>query len=79
MIDRGCSASGTQTGRRITDGPLRSLLFCPGHNDRRMHKAMAAGADAVILDLEGSVHSKAKDEAPALVAKVLAGEGRCRW
>lgn len=68
------SAPGPQTGRRITDGPLRSLLFCPGNNDRRMHKAMAAGADAVILDLEDSVHPDAKDEARASVARFLAGE-----
>lgn len=74
MTDRGRSAPGTRTARRIMDGPLRSLLFCPGNNDRRTLKAMAAGADAVILDLEDSVHPDAKDEARALVARFLTGE-----
>ncbi|MDD2765756.1 MAG: CoA ester lyase [Opitutaceae bacterium] len=69
-----CSAPGVQGRKRITDGLLRSLLFCPGNNDGRMHKAMAAGADAVILDLEDSVHPDAKDEARALVVQVLAGD-----
>jgi hypothetical protein len=54
--------------------PLRSLLFCPGNNERRMHKALAAGANAVILDLEDSVHPDAKSDARALVAKVLAAD-----
>lgn len=74
MMDRRRSVPETRTGRRIMDGPLRSLLFCPGNNDRRTHKAMVAGADAVILDLEDSVHPDAKDEARALVARFLTGE-----
>ncbi|RQP04114.1 MAG: CoA ester lyase [Paracoccus sp. BP8] len=53
--------------------PLRSLLFCPGSNPGRMRKAMAAGADAVILDLEDSVDPSAKAEARAMVAEALAG------
>lgn len=56
----------------LTDLPLRSLLFCPGANPDRMRKAMAAGADAVILDLEDSVDPSAKAPARALVAEVLA-------
>ncbi|REF71967.1 MULTISPECIES: HpcH/HpaI aldolase/citrate lyase family protein [Paracoccus] len=52
--------------------PLRSLLFCPGSNADRMGKAMASGADAVILDLEDSVDPAAKAEARALVAEALA-------
>jgi citrate lyase beta subunit len=52
---------------------LRGLLFCPGNNDRRMHKAMAAGADAVILDLGDSVHPDVEDEARPLVARILTG------
>ncbi|QKR99262.1 CoA ester lyase [Sphingomonas sp. CL5.1] len=54
--------------------PLRSLLFCAGNHERRIHKALAAGADAVILDLEDSVHPDAKSEARALVAQVLAAD-----
>jgi len=33
----------------------RSFLFVPGNNPRRVEKALAAGADAVILDLEDAV------------------------
>lgn len=54
--------------------PLRSLLFCPGNNERRIQKALAAGADAVILDLEDSVHPDAKSQARALVVRALAAE-----
>ncbi|ASS59790.1 HpcH/HpaI aldolase/citrate lyase family protein (plasmid) [Rhizobium leguminosarum] len=34
---------------------LRSLLFAPGDRPERFQKALASGADAVILDLEDSV------------------------
>lgn len=34
---------------------LRSLLFVPGDSERKQAKALAAGADALILDLEDSV------------------------
>ncbi|MBX5132794.1 CoA ester lyase [Rhizobium lentis] len=34
---------------------LRSLLFVPGDRPERFEKALASGADAVILDLEDSV------------------------
>jgi citrate lyase subunit beta / citryl-CoA lyase len=68
------SAPGPKSGNQIVNGPLRSLLFCPGDNIRRMHKALAAGADAAILDLEDSVHPGAKDAARAMVASFLAGE-----
>ncbi|WP_150696704.1 HpcH/HpaI aldolase/citrate lyase family protein [Pandoraea terrae] len=35
--------------------PLRSLLFVPGDNERKLHKSLSSGADALILDLEDSV------------------------
>lgn len=34
---------------------MRSLLFVPGHDERKLEKALASGADALILDLEDSV------------------------
>ena len=34
---------------------MRSLLFVPGIDARKLNKAMASGADALILDLEDSV------------------------
>lgn len=39
---------------------LRSLLFAPADNERKMARADAAGADAVILDLEDSVTAERK-------------------
>lgn len=51
---------------------LRSLLFVPGDRPDRMEKALAAGADAVILDLEDSVVPANKPEARRAVADFLA-------
>ncbi|HEX8364710.1 MAG TPA: CoA ester lyase [Allosphingosinicella sp.] len=42
---------------------LRSLLFVPGDRPDRMEKALGAGADALILDLEDAVAPAAKPEA----------------
>ncbi len=55
--------------------PVRVALFAPGVNARVMTKAMASGADAVILDLEDSVPVAAKAEARSLVAKAIDTEG----
>lgn len=51
---------------------LRSLLFVPGDRPDRMEKALASGADALILDLEDSVAPAAKGDARAAVAAFLA-------
>ena len=58
----------------------RSWLFAPGDSARKMEKAIAGEADAVILDLEDAVAPAAKPEARRMVADVLreAGEGRRR-
>ena len=37
--------------------PIRVALFAPGINSKVMGKALTAGVDAVILDLEDSVRS----------------------
>ncbi|MBY5444161.1 CoA ester lyase [Rhizobium leguminosarum] len=42
---------------------LRSLLFVPGDQPERFEKALASGADAVILDLEDSVAPSNKAKA----------------
>ncbi|VXC77082.1 HpcH/HpaI aldolase/citrate lyase family protein [Sphingomonas sp. AX6] len=52
---------------------LRSLLFVPGDRPERFEKALASGADALILDLEDSVVSTKKDEARDAVAAFLKG------
>ncbi|OHV19165.1 CoA ester lyase [Rhizobium sp. RMa-01] len=46
---------------------LRSLLFVPGDRPERFEKALASGADAVILDLEDSVSPVNKPIARASV------------
>jgi citrate lyase subunit beta/citryl-CoA lyase len=53
--------------------PVRVALFAPGINTRVMTKAIAAGVDAVILDLEDSVPIASKAEARSLVAAVIDG------
>jgi citrate lyase subunit beta / citryl-CoA lyase len=59
---------------------LRSLLFVPGDRPDRMAKALAAGADAVILDLEDAVVPAAKPEARRAVAEFLnAHSGANLW
>ena len=51
---------------------LRSFLFVPGTRTNLLPKALATGADAVILDLEDSVPPAQKEEARTLVAIELA-------
>jgi citrate lyase subunit beta / citryl-CoA lyase len=51
---------------------LRSFLFVPGTRTNLMPKALATGADAIILDLEDSVPPAQKEEARTLVAAELA-------
>ena len=53
--------------------PVRTALFAPGIKDRVMGKALAGGADAVILDLEDSVPLATKAEARTLAAKTIDG------
>ena len=43
----------------------RSFLFVPGHRPERFAKALASGADAVIIDLEDAVPLDAKNTARA--------------
>jgi len=47
---------------------MRSLLFVPGDSERKLAKAMASGADALILDLEDSVAPANRPAARALTA-----------
>ncbi|HEY1606186.1 MAG TPA: CoA ester lyase [Allosphingosinicella sp.] len=50
---------------------LRSFLFVPGDRPDRMEKALRAGADALILDLEDAVAAPARPEARRAVAAFL--------
>ncbi|HET7086001.1 MAG TPA: CoA ester lyase [Rhizomicrobium sp.] len=51
---------------------LRSLLFVPGDRPERMTKALAAGADALIVDLEDAVATGRKADARRCVVEFLA-------
>lgn len=50
---------------------LNSLLFVPGNRPERFDKALAAGADAVIIDLEDAVAPADKDAARHALAEWL--------
>ena len=50
---------------------LRSLLFVPGDRPDRMDKALGAGADALVIDLEDSVAPLHKHKARESAAKFL--------
>jgi citrate lyase subunit beta / citryl-CoA lyase len=54
--------------------PLRSLLFVPGDSERKQAKALHAGADALILDLEDSVAEAALPAARARVREFLTAQ-----
>jgi citrate lyase subunit beta/citryl-CoA lyase len=47
---------------------MRSILFVPGHRESWPAKAVAAGADGVILDLEDSVPVNLKEQAREVTA-----------
>jgi citrate lyase subunit beta/citryl-CoA lyase len=49
----------------------RSYLFVPGDRPERFDKALASGADAVIVDLEDAVPPERKDEARRTLAAWL--------
>ena len=50
---------------------MRSFLFVPGDSEKKLDKAMSAGADALVLDLEDSVAASAKVAARATVVEFL--------
>ena len=49
----------------------RSYLFAPGHSEKLLGRVFGAGADAVILDLEDAVPPQAKEQARAMITRVL--------
>jgi citrate lyase subunit beta/citryl-CoA lyase len=56
---------------------LRSMLYVPADNPRRVEKAFNAGADAVLLDLEDAVAASRKTQARAGLKSLLAGARPC--
>lgn len=67
--------------------PVRSWLFVPGDSEKKLGKAVATGADVLILDLEDSVAQENKAAARAMAGKwlaahrtsVTAGQRQGRW
>ena len=51
--------------------PYRSILFVPAHKPEWAHKALSAGADCIVLDLEDSVPSDLKESSRDVVRKTL--------
>lgn len=58
----------------MTGPVLRSYLFVPGHRPDRFAKALASGADAVILDLEDAVPPAEKAAARGYVSRWLSDD-----
>jgi citrate lyase subunit beta / citryl-CoA lyase len=54
--------------------PIRSYLYVAGSDSRRIEKALASEADAVVIDLEDAVAPDRKDEARRIAAGVLETE-----
>lgn len=52
--------------------PFRSILFVPGHRPSWVDKAIASGADCIVLDLEDSVPAPEKGPARDTVAESIA-------
>jgi citrate lyase subunit beta/citryl-CoA lyase len=57
---------------------MRSLLFVPGDDERKIAKGLASAADALILDLEDSVGASRKAAARELCAATLAAGARMK-
>jgi len=55
---------------------MRSALFIPADNERKLEKAPDCGADTVIFDLEDSVHNERKQIARDILADYLKGADR---
>ena len=54
---------------------MRSLLFIPGDDEKKLGKGVASGADALILDLEDSVAPESKVSARDNVCEAVKGGG----
>lgn len=61
---------------KVLDPQYRSFLFVPGNMPERFDKALASGADVVIIDLEDAVPPDQKEEARRAIAKWVNNERR---
>ena len=58
---------------------MRSLLFVPADSPRKLEKAVATGADALIIDLEDSVALPAKSAAREAARAFIAARANGRY
>ncbi|SLN46521.1 HpcH/HpaI aldolase/citrate lyase family protein [Oceanibacterium hippocampi] len=56
----------------MTSRPVRSILFVPGDSERKIARSAESGTDAVIFDMEDSVHPDRKAAARDITAAALA-------
>jgi citrate lyase subunit beta/citryl-CoA lyase len=56
----------------VVPAPLRSLLFAPADDERKLARLPQAGADAIVLDLEDAVAAGSKRRAREAAAEALA-------
>ncbi|RQR51968.1 CoA ester lyase [Burkholderia sp. Bp9002] len=70
-IPAGDAAPHAGAGRPI---PAQSYLFVPGSKPERFDKALASGADAVVIDLEDAVEPDAKTSARDAIARWVSPE-----
>ncbi len=66
----------------MTEWPIqlaasKTYLFVPGNKPDRFNKAIASGADVVVLDLEDAVSPEDKDAARQSVRSALGAGARC--
>jgi citrate lyase subunit beta/citryl-CoA lyase len=62
----------------MSDDLLQTYLFVPGNRPERFAKALASGADRIILDLEDAVAPGDKAAARDAIAQWMAGAGEAR-
>ena len=58
---------------------LRTALFVPGSRPERFTKALAVGADAVVIDLEDAVEADAKADAREHIARFAEAQPEARF
>jgi citrate lyase subunit beta/citryl-CoA lyase len=68
-MPKACERCGRPRPSDTTDMSARTYLFVPGNRPERFAKALASGADAIVLDLEDAVALQAKGEARDAIAR----------
>lgn len=67
----------TQAPSEAAAAPIRSFLFAPANHPRKVEKVFAAGADAIILDLEDACAASEKEESRAVAVQALKAPRSC--